>query len=268
MKAGGRIIALAAFALSIAAPAAADDLYRAYAHVTGQREETRLPALPLAFRDVIVRVSGDPRLLDRPDLNRLYSEDVVAGYSYRDLMAHLPKRDEQGTRDRPHELTVDFVPEKIDAILVQLGSKPWTAPRPKIAVFLSVELEPTRFVLTDEGEPSGIQRTAMLTAFRKYGLAVALPSRTVIDAAGISADSLEEPDLAALDSKARELGAERALAARIVFSGRELGWICEFRLYTDGTHHFWGVRGVKFDEAFRNAVRGTLQILSGNGEPG
>lgn len=259
--------ALAALLLALASSAAADELYRAYANVTGQREETRRPAMPLAFRDVVVRVSGDPRLLDRPDLDRLYRDDLVTHYSYRDLMAHLPKRDEQGTRDRPHELTVDFVPQKIDAALAKLGARPWTAQRPKIAVFLSVELGPTRFVLADEGEPGGIQRTALLAAFRKYGLPVAVPPRAALDAAGITVDALKDPDLARLDAEARKLGADRALAASLVFSEAELGWIAHWRLADSGATRRWSIRGEKFDEAFRHAVRGTLQIVSGNGAP-
>ncbi|TIT43144.1 MAG: DUF2066 domain-containing protein, partial [Mesorhizobium sp.] len=36
---------------------------------------------------------------------------------------------------------------------------------------------------------------------------------------------------------------------------------------TDGKTYSWQVRGVSFDEAFRVAMRGAAQILSGNGQP-
>ncbi|TIW55589.1 MAG: DUF2066 domain-containing protein, partial [Mesorhizobium sp.] len=34
-----------------------------------------------------------------------------------------------------------------------------------------------------------------------------------------------------------------------------------------GKTYRWQVRGVSFDEAFRVAMRGAAQVLSGNGQP-
>ena len=109
-----------------------EGLYTAKALVTGQRAETRDPALRQAFRDVLVKVSGDGALFSDADAERLFEPDLVRAYSYRDLMAALPKKDEQGTRDRPFELTVEFVPEKIDNTLAKLGRAPWGPGRPTV----------------------------------------------------------------------------------------------------------------------------------------
>ncbi|RWF64141.1 MAG: DUF2066 domain-containing protein, partial [Mesorhizobium sp.] len=62
-------------------------------------------------------------------------------------------------------------------------------------------------------------------------------------------------------------GADRALAGSIVWNDKELGWIADWRLAEDGKTYQWQVRGVSFDEAFRVAVKGAAQILSGNGQP-
>ncbi len=35
----------------------------------------------------------------------------------------------------------------------------------------------------------------------------------------------------------------------------------------EGKSYDWQVRGVSFDEAFRVAMRGAAQVLSGNGQP-
>jgi uncharacterized protein len=85
-------------------------LYQARTIVTGQREETRIPGLALCLRDVLVKVSGDSRLHDLPAVDELarLPEAPVAGYAYRDLYAGRPIMDEQGTRDRPYEMTVDY----------------------------------------------------------------------------------------------------------------------------------------------------------------
>ncbi len=40
------------------------------------------------------------------------------------------------------------------------------------------------------------------------------------------------------------------------------------KLTQAGGAHRWTVNNVNFDEAFRSAMRGLAQILSGHGEPG
>ena len=97
-----------------AAPAdAADGLYTGLAYVTGQMEETRLPGFGRALEEVLVKVSGDARLGADPRVAALTGEAAryVETFSYRDRMADIPVHDEQGTRERPFELTVAFVPQ-------------------------------------------------------------------------------------------------------------------------------------------------------------
>ena len=241
-------------------------LYKGYAAVTGQREETRTPALPQCFRDVLVQVSGDPRVLADPRLGSLFSQDKITGFSYVDLMARFPKRDEQGTRDRPHELTVTFDPQKIDDALKTLGTKPWGTERPTIVAFVTVKLGILSYVLDDKNEDGEFPRLALMNAARRYGLPVVLPSQEALKAAGVTFDSLQDADPEALANAARASGGDMALAGSLTFNDAELGWIADWRL-SDGKSHRWGIRKVTFDEAFRNAVRGAAQILSGNGEP-
>ena len=90
---------------------AADSLYTGLAYVTGQMEETRLPGFGRALEEVLVKVSGDARLGADPRVAALTGEAAryVETFSYRDRMADIPIHDEQGTRERPFELTVAFV---------------------------------------------------------------------------------------------------------------------------------------------------------------
>jgi hypothetical protein len=53
-----------------------------------------------------------------------------------------------------------------------------------------------------------------------------------------------------------------------VFSDKALGWIASWRMEHRGKAYAWSVRGVNFDAAFRNALFGAAQILSGHGQPG
>jgi hypothetical protein len=78
-------------------------------------EENRPAAFARCLMDVLVKASGDPRLLeDRRAID--LSQDagrLVRTFQYRDRLEGVPIHDEQGTRDRPHDLTVDFDPDRV-----------------------------------------------------------------------------------------------------------------------------------------------------------
>jgi hypothetical protein len=252
-----------------AVAATVEDLYQAQAIITGQGEENRGTGFAQALTDVLVKVSGDPRLIEDPRVAAMGADagTFVHAYRYRDRMEGLPVHDEQGTRDRPYDLTVDFHPEKIDAALRALGRKPWAASRPRVAVFLAVRNAAVTYVLADDGLRGPGQRDALQTASKRMGVPIALPNQAALDKAGLSFDNMPATDLSTLDAAAATIGGDLALAGSMAFSDEVHGWIADWRLSWQGKVHRWQVRGVNFDEAFRNAMRGTAQILSGNGQP-
>jgi hypothetical protein len=65
----------------------------------------------------------------------------------------------------------------------------------------------------------------------------------------------------------RALGGDVLLAGTLAWSDTTLGWIGAWRLDMPGTSVRWQIGGVTFDEAFRNAMGGAAQVLSGNGQP-
>ena len=122
------IAALAVWAGTLTA--AADNLYRAQTIVTGQGEANRIIGFAACLEDVLIKVSGALKLAGDPrlDVYKSRSADFVSGYSYHDQMSGTPKRDEQGTRDRPYDLVVDFEDKKIDDVLRHSASSPAFAP--------------------------------------------------------------------------------------------------------------------------------------------
>jgi hypothetical protein len=121
--------------------AAGADLYRAQAIVTGQGEANRIIGFASCLEDVLIKVSGAQKLAGDRRLAAYKSnaKSFVRAFSYHDQMSGKPIRDEQGTRDRPYDLTVDFEERKIDDILKALGLKPWLSRRPLLAVFVEME---------------------------------------------------------------------------------------------------------------------------------
>jgi hypothetical protein len=78
------------------------------------------------FEDVLVKVSGDATILSDRRFEALaaVAGQYVSTFSYRDRLEGKPVHDEQGTYDRPHFLTCQFDPQKIDGVLKMLGRKP------------------------------------------------------------------------------------------------------------------------------------------------
>jgi uncharacterized protein len=259
----------AAIAGGAEAATAAPDLYQAKTRVTGQTVEGRGPAFARCFADVLVKVSGDARLLNDPRVAAVAKEagTLVKDFRYRDLMAGLPTNDEQGTRDRPYELTVTFDPAGIDAALRTLGRKPWTARRPPLAVLVSVRQGAASYMLAADGSRGSVMREALAEAAERVGLRALLPSEEALSGSGLKADARSPADRGAIDAAAKSAGADLALAGHLVWSEASLGWIADWRLAAEGRTYRWRLRGVSFDDAFRSAMRGAAQILSGHGSP-
>lgn len=259
-------------ALALARPAWASpqaELYQARTIVTGRRPETRIPGMVRCLTQVLVRVSGDPRLAQHPALAGLAQtpEQAVTNYSYRDLYAFRPIRDEQGTRDRPYEMTVEYDPAKIDAMLAQLGAKPWLAERPRLVVFLAVHHIGSSFMLTSMVDQGELMRESFKDAAWSAAMEVVIPSPETITKAGLGVDTTKDVDLATLLPLVDRKVGQLPLVGTLDWSKPLLAWKARWRL-ADGTgERSWGIEGVNFDAAFRNGIGGAAQVLSGNGTP-
>ncbi len=259
-----------AIALGCSSAAASDSgLYRAQAVVSGQGEANRAIGMAQCLEDVLVKVSGDQRLLREPKVAVLKQEAAAFAtrFQYRDRMSGIPMHDEQGSYDRPHDLAVQFDPPKIDALLRALGRQPWLWPRPHVVVYVSVLGRKDSFTLASDSDRDPDMRASLEAAAERVGLPIALPTRLQFAQEGWNVDTLPQASLAKLDEAASADHGDLALAGNLIWSDQALGWIAEWRLGSKGRAYHWQVRGVGFDDAFRNGMHGAAQVLSGNGEP-
>ncbi len=227
--------------------------YEARAIVTGTDMRSRPAGLAMCFVDVLVKVSGDPRLAADPAAAALAQRagDFVADYDYWDRMSGIAHHDEQGSYDRPFNLTARFVPARIDAALRDLGRKPWPDPRPELVMVVRVHSRSNEFNLA-RGEPRAVDmRAALAASAAKYGMRVSVPPD---DEFAIWQD---------MDASATAWPVVGTLA----WSDNAHGWIADWHMRGPQQTYDWGIGGVNFDEAFRDAVRGAMQIASGNGAP-
>jgi hypothetical protein len=255
---------------AVAMAAAGTDLYRTKVTVTGQGEANRMIGFAAGLEDALIKASGAQKLSGdrRLAAYKAKAKDYVRSFSYRDQFFGKPIRDEQGTRDRPFDLTVEFEESRIDDILRAFDLKPWLSHRPVLAVFVAMEQGPSNYVVTLDGAQSDLQRDALLAAADKRGMLIVLPGAAALAKSNITGETLGTTPLSALAPVAAEQDAEAVLIGRLVWDDRQLGWATQWQIDWAGQTHRWQVRGVTFDEAFRRGIGGAAQVLSGNGDPG
>lgn len=261
-------ICLAATTLPSLGHAADGDLYRTTAIVTGQGEKNRQIGFSECFDRILVRVTGDPRLPSLPAAKALREDagSLVASYSYRDRMGGIPIHDEQGTYDRPHDLTCVYDPATLDPVLERLGSRPWIADRPPISVFLLVERGDDRTILTEHSAKGVDMRESFTAAAKGMAMEVRFPANGDLNIERWRL--LAEPDNEnAVSLPGKDLAGVAPLIGHLAWSDDDLGWVVDWSLPYDGRSYRWQQRGINFDEAFRVGVRGAAQVLSGNGQP-
>jgi uncharacterized protein len=250
------LIMLTALLATLPACAAPQDIalgrYEARTIVTGTDLRSRPTGLGMCLIDVLVKVSGDPAIASDPRAVALaaHAADFVADFDYWDRMSGIPHHDEQGSYDRPYNLTVRFVPGRIDAALRDLGRAAWPDPRPEIVPLIHVRTANGAFDLTDAEPRADGMRAALAESGERYGMRVRI---------GTAAESWTERPPAS-PQRVVVLGS-------LVLSDAALGWVGKWHVDWQGRGYDWGLSGVNFDEAFRQAVRGATQIVSGHGAP-
>lgn len=237
-------------------------LYQATAIVTGTDVRSRPIGFAKCLRDVLVKVSGEPRLYGDPRVSALTAraDAFVASFSYVDRMAGRPVHDEQGTRDRPYNLTVRFIPERVDKALADLGERPWRGTRPVVLPVLAVRFGSASYLLDAGGGAGAAQRAAFADEARDFGLTVRFPTDAELAAWDVTMGAFPSPHAAPPPHAV-------LVAGTLEFQEALPGWVGTWRMRWRGRDYPWGIRGVNFDEAFRDIVRGVVRVASGHGAP-
>ena len=239
------------------------DLYQATAIVTGSDMRSRPAGFAQCLREVLVKVSGEPRLHNDPRTSDLaaHADALVASFDYVDLDAAFKIHDDQGTYDRPHSLTVHFVPARIDKVLADLGERPWRGERPVVVPVLTVRgFTGSSYLLSAENPAAAEQRVAFANVAGDFGMKVRIPTEAEFAAWGVTVGRFPSP-------RAEPSPYQALVAGTLEFQQAVPGWVGSWRMRWHGVDYAWGISGVNFDEAFRDVIRGVVRVASGHGAP-
>ena len=242
-----------------------NDPYQAFDIVAGYNlERTRRVGFAHCLPEVLVRVSGEPRLEHDPRVADLaaHADALVASYDYSDFLVRLGKvHDDQGTGDeRPYDLVVRFDHAKIDAVLRDLGTSPWRGPRPEVVPVLAIKGFTGTYLLSAEAKAGAAQRGSLAAVATQYGLPLRVPSEAELAAWGVAAGGFPSPRAEPQEGRA-------LLAGTLYFDEAKPGWAGSWRMRWRGADYAWGISGVNYDEAFRSLMRGVARVASGHGAP-
>ncbi len=237
-------------------------LYQATAVVTGTDMRQRPLGFAECLTEVLVKVSGVPRLRDDPAVAALarHADTLVDSFTYVDPRAWILPHDDQGTYDRSQELTVRFNPAKIDAALVKLGVAPWRGTRPLLAPVILVRRDATPYLLSSETKRGAQMREAIVRLASEDGIGVHFPTEDELASWGVGLIGfpmpLGTPDPARLQ-----------VTGSLSWNVKALGWVGIWRVRLNGVEHDWRISGVGFDQAFADMVRGAVLLARGTGQP-
>lgn len=251
--------------MALVAFAWADDdaLYRSTLVVTGDREETRVPAIPQGFELAAQKLTGNPDIAQDPGFADLAAKaaSMIWSYTYHDRKFGVPIHDEQGTRDRPFLLTFQFEKTRMDAAMAKLGEKPWLGPRPTLGIVMEVTDMARTYLLVSDSDRGEDQRASFADASARFGLPVVFAKEADLEAADItpaSIDSVPKEKLAALQ---KQVQADTIMLGHLDWDAKALGWHATWALPLTPEVGSWEINGVNFDAAFRNAVGGAAKRL-------
>jgi len=249
-----------------AAPASraeeASELYQAVPIVTGTDMRSRPTGFAQALREVLVKLSGEPRLNKDPRIAELmaHADTLVLSFDYVDQLSGQPRHDEQGTYDRPQNLTVRFDPARIDKALAELGERPWRGTRPVIVPVLAVRGFTGNYLLSAEIPAGADQRAAFANVANEYAMYFRIPTEAELVAWDVAPGRFPAPRVSPSPDQA-------LVAGTLDFDEKLPGWVGSWRMRWRDIDYAWQISGVNFDEAFRDIVRGVARVASGHGSP-
>ena len=179
----GHLAALLAVACAQIADAQTP-LYQSKTIVTGQEEPQRLIGFVRCFEQVLVKVSGDPRVATRsrdspisPPTRPSMSWISVTATAWRAFRFTTSRGRGSGRMTSPST----SIRRRSTRSLAMLGSKPWLAERPRLVIFATVTNARGSYVLTRDGERGRDMREGLAAAAERLGMETILPDESILE---------------------------------------------------------------------------------------
>lgn len=261
---------LTAFQVLMVQPASAlqvTGLYSQQVPVSNDGAAERNRAFREALAAVVVKVTGDPRWLENPSIERAIAQaqNYVEATSYFSESVQLPIEDNTADSDVDGEqfytaeqriISVNFAAALIDELLASANIPVWDSNRPSVLVWMVLQSSSgEREFLTVDSNPEIVKLMQDFAAAR--GLPIIFPVLDFEDRRTLSENTAWNLDQAAISSASARYGADSILAGRLHFTASgELVGLWQFQ-FQDGADVFDG-----FDNELQSYLNAPLNRIT------
>ena len=233
-------------------------LYQAEVPVKSQDRDTRLSAYTEALAQVVVKVTGDRRVPQLPNMAKTMAsaQNWVQQYRYQEL----PEPGALALKDQGYIrlLVVQFDETAVNQALVDASAPLWGKVRPDLLVLLAVEEGTSHYLLATNSATD--LSTSLDAAARRRGLPLLLPRIEDVDQKRILfADVWGDFSQPIMDASKR-YGANAVLAGRI--SRVDGSWQSRWSLYQGEDVQRWQDNDAQRDGVVAMGIDGAADRLS------
>jgi len=193
------------------------NLYQDTLKVADKSRDARLAASREALLNVLVKVSGDTSADQNP----------VAKQRTRDISDYMLKFEYDEKADGSLNLVVKFEANKINALIKDLGLPLWGTRRPLVAIWLGIEDNWRRELVTQESYPQ-LEQLIYDKASRR-GLPVVVPLLDLQDRAIVGIPEVWGNFSEPVERASSRYSAERSITARMYQQADSETWILDWR---------------------------------------
>jgi len=246
--------------LMMAAPAFSaqvSGLYEAEVLAEGQEVEQRNRAIVEAFRQVLVKVTGNRGVVHQP----LLADEInsapryVQQYRYRVVM-----QEQQQVR----MLRVKFDKNAVDRMLRQQGVAVWGDKRPATLVWLATEQNGRRsLVMADSDEQA---YSSLIGAMERRGVPILFPLMDLEDQTRLQVSDVWGGFADTIWQASERYGPDAVMTARLVKFGAEL-WRADWTLLLGKKEFLWDSEGDSLAMAVEAGIHAGMDLLASRYAP-
>ena len=197
------------------------DLYQDILVVEDKSRDTRLDASRKALLNVLVKVSGD----------KSADENRVAKQRTKDISDYMLKFEYDERIPGELKLLVKFEARKIDALIKELNLPLWGMQRPLVAIWLGIEDNRQRELVTQESYPQ-LEQLIYDKASRR-GLPVVVPLLDLQDRRLVGVPEVWGNFSEPVEEASKRYSAERSITARMYQEFNSDNWVLDWRFTND-----------------------------------
>ncbi|KTF19051.1 DUF2066 domain-containing protein [Pseudoalteromonas sp. 10-33] len=197
------------------------DLYQDILKVDDKSRDSRLAASRKALLNVLVKVSGD----ETADQNRLAQQRT------KDISDYMLKFEYDERTVGQLKLVVKFEARKINALIKELSLPLWGSQRPLVAIWLGIEDNWRRELVTQESYPQLEQ--LIYDSARRRGLPVVVPLLDLQDRRLVGIPEVWGNFSGPIEEASQRYSAERSITAKMYKDNNSNNWVLDWRFTND-----------------------------------